>query len=79
MVRLWAQVRRITEDYHPEDWKKTPSNAVRTRTSLPAAKSFKALTVDSEAPALEYKEQKDHVKNVSFFLIICIMNNFNNV
>ena len=46
MVRLWAQVRRIT---------------------------------DSEPPALEYKEQKNHVKNVSFLLIICIMNNFNNV
>lgn len=69
VVRLWAQARRVTDDYHSEDWKKTPSNAdVKTYTSHPAAKSFKAQSVDSEAPALKYKEQKDHEKKVSFFL-----------
>ena len=80
VVRLWAQARRVTDDYAAEDWKKTPSNAdVKTYTSHPAAKSFRAPAVDSEAPALKYKEQKDHEKKVSFFLINCIMNNSDNV
>ena len=35
-------------------------------TAHPSAKSFKAQTVDAEAPALKYKEQKDNEKKVIF-------------
>lgn len=67
VVRLWAQARRSTDDYSSEDWKKTPANAdVKSYTSHPGAKSFKAPGVDSEAPALKYKEQKDHEKKVIY-------------
>ena len=63
VVRLWAQARRSTDDYSAEDWKKTPANAdVKSYTSHPGARSFKAPAVDSEAPALKYKERKDHEK-----------------
>ena len=65
VLRLWAQARKATDDYHEEDWKKTPSNPdIKTYTAHPSAKSFKAQTVDAEAPALKYKEQKDHEKKV---------------
>lgn len=67
VLRLWAQARKATDDYHEEDWKKTPSNPdVKTYTAHPSAKSFKAQTVDAEAPALKYKEQKDNEKKVIF-------------
>ena len=65
VLRLWAQARKVTDDYHEEDWKKTPSNPdIKTYTTHPSAKSFKAQTVDAEAPALKYKEQKDNEKKV---------------
>ena len=67
VLRLWAQARKATDDYHEEDWKKTPSNSdIKTYTAHPSAKSFKAQTVDAEAPALKYKEQKDNEKKVIF-------------
>lgn len=65
VVRLWAQARRSTDDYSAEDWKKMPAIPdVKSYTSHPGARSFKAPGVDSEAPALKYKEQKEHEKKV---------------
>jgi hypothetical protein len=66
VLRLWAQSRKVTDDYNAEDWKKTAFNPdIKTYTSHPGAKSFKAPCVDSETPALKYKEQKEFEKKVS--------------
>ena len=63
VLRLWAQSRKVTDDYNAEDWKKTAFNPdIKTYTSHPGAKSFKAPCVDSETPPLKYKEQKEFEK-----------------
>ena len=70
VLRLWAQSRKVTDDYNAEDWKKTAFNPdIKTYTSHPGAKSFKAPGVDSETPALKYKEQKEFEKKVLYWFL----------
>ena len=64
-VQVWAKARKVTEDYDRDEWKKTTKvHSILKYTAHLGARSFKAPSVDSEVPNLNYKEQKETEKKV---------------
>ena len=62
-VQLWAQYRKKTTDFRPDDWRTMGSLPnVKAYTDHPGAVMFKAPECDPQAPSLKFKDKKDREK-----------------
>ena len=64
-IQLWAQYRKKTTDFRPDDWRVMGSMAnVKSYTDHPGAVMFKAPEVDPQAPNLKFKDKREREKKL---------------